>query len=105
MAVIIDNRSDISGIGKVSGLGAGWDFDIGEKIKALYTKKKAAVVAPAQATPVNDGTAAPAAPVTPPYVPTLKDKAVALWAMPVTKGVVGVAGLVGAVLAYKKWKK
>lgn len=103
MAVIIDNRSDISGIGKLGDVGRpswGW---LEEKLG--LTKKAAAVVGPAQATPVNEQTVAPVPPVAPPYVPTLKDKAVALWAKPVTKGVVGVAGLVGVVLAYKKWKK
>jgi len=101
MAVVIDNRSDISGIGKVSGLGASWDFDIGEKIKALYSKKKASPAVKQ----VSDETVAPVPPVTPPYVPTWKDKVAEQWSKPAVKAGVGAVGVLAAYLAWKKWKK
>ena len=106
MAVIIDNRSDISGIGKLGESPQQAALRLWEQAKGLVGKKKkpAPVAAPVSAD-------APAAPVTPPVPPALtgvaklKANLAEQWAKPAVKAGVGVAGLLAAVLAWKKWKK
>jgi len=107
MAVIIDNRSDISGIGKLGDLGIESPLKALARLKdqaaGLFSGKKKAAAAPAQATPVSAD--APAASTAPAYVPTWKDKVAEQWSKPAVKAGVGAVGVLAAYLAWKKWKK
>ncbi len=105
MAVIIDNRSDISGLSAESFKeGAQRIIDQGKSLIGMGKKKPAA---PAQASPVPDAGVTLVQNITPELtgVEKAKAKAKELWAKPAVKAGVGVAGLLAAVLAYKKWKK